>query len=54
MRLPILVLLFATILAGCAMSGGPAVTEEARCRQQGGVWQTSSAYCESGSGGGGY
>jgi hypothetical protein len=55
MRVPILVLLIA-LLAGCATgAGAPMLTEEARCRQQGGVWRAATDYCDaSGSGGGGY
>ena len=47
-------LLAATTLAGCA--GAPATyTEEARCRQLGGVWRASTDSCDqSGSGAGGY
>jgi hypothetical protein len=46
-------LLAAATLAGCA--GAPATyTEEARCRQLGGVWRASTDFCDqSGAGGGG-
>ena len=55
MRLPILVLLLG-LLSGCATGAGtPMMTEEARCRQHGGVWRPATDYCDSsGSGGGGY
>lgn len=55
MRLPILVLLLG-LLGGCATAGsGSMLTEEARCRQHGGVWRAATDYCDqSGSGGGGY
>jgi len=55
MRLPIVVLLLG-LLGGCAASAGtPAMTEEARCRHDGGVWRAATTYCDnSGSGGGGY
>ena len=55
MRLPILVLLLG-LLGGCAAgAGSPMITEEARCRQLGGVWRAATDYCDqSGSGGGGY
>ena len=51
MRLPILALLLVTLLAGCAASETTVVSDEARCRQQGGIWRTT--FCES-TGGGGY
>ena len=51
MRLPILALLIVTLLAGCATSETVVVSDEARCRQQGGIWRTT--FCES-TGGGGY
>jgi hypothetical protein len=54
MRLPILLLLGVTLLAGCTAATGTPITEEARCRQTGGVWRTGTNFCESGSGGGGY
>ena len=54
MRLPVLLLLIVTSLAGCTAATGPSITEEARCRQTGGVWRAATSYCESGSGGGGY
>ncbi len=48
----LLLLVAMTLLAGCAGAAATPVTEEARCRQTGGVWRTD--YCEVGSGGGGY
>src|SRR4030095_15633341 len=52
MRSTLLLLVALALLAGCAGTTATSVTEEARCRQTGGVWRTD--YCESGSGGGGY
>jgi len=47
-------LLAATTLAGCAAGSPATYTEEARCRQLGGVWRASTDFCDqSGSGGGG-
>jgi hypothetical protein len=43
--------LIATLLAGCAFAGGPSISDEARCRQDGGMWRTT--YCDPGGGGGG-
>jgi hypothetical protein len=54
MSLLFALILVAVSLAGCAASG-PGITEEARCRHEGGMWRAASAYCDqSGSGGGGY
>ena len=50
-----ILLLVATLLAGCAGATATPITEEARCRQHGGVWRAATDYCDnSGSGGGGY
>ena len=46
-----LVFLVALLLAGCAVTGGPSMTEEARCRQTGGVFKMG--YCDAGGAGGG-
>ena len=55
MGLPILVLLLG-LLGGCAASAGtPLITEEARCRREGGMWRAATSVCDtSGSSGGGY
>src|SRR5207237_4977404 len=55
MGLPILVLLLG-LLGGCAASAGtPLITEEARCRHEGGMWRAATSVCDtSGSSGGGY
>jgi len=53
MRLPVLLLL-ATLLAGCTAATGTPITDEVRCRQTSGVWRPASNFCETGSGGGGY
>ena len=52
MILPIL-LLIVTVLAGCS-SSAPLMTEEARCRQTGGMWRAANNYCEQSGSGGGY
>jgi hypothetical protein len=46
-----LVVLAALLLARCAVTDGPAMTEEARCRQTGGVFKMG--YCDVGGAGGG-
>ena len=51
LRLPLLALLLVALLAGCAARETTVVSDEARCRQQGGIWRTT--FCES-TGGGGY
>jgi hypothetical protein len=48
----IALILIAILLTGCAMADAPSMTEEARCRQTGGVWKMGS--CDAGGGGGGY
>ena len=52
MTLPIL-LLIVTVLAGCS-STAPLMTEEARCRQVGGMWRAANNSCEQSGSGGGY
>ncbi len=55
MRLPILLVLVG-LLGGCAAGAStPPMTEEARCRHEGGAWRAATGVCDtSGSSGGGY
>jgi hypothetical protein len=53
MSLLLVLLLVTTSLAGCAVSGST-ITEEARCRQAGGMWRASTDSCEQNAGGAGY
>ena len=48
-----MLLLIVTVLAGCS-STARLMTEEARCRQMGGMWRTANNYCEQSGAGGGY
>lgn len=52
MTLPILLVVL-TVVAGCS-STAPLMTEEARCRQLGGMWRAANNYCEQSGAGGGY
>jgi hypothetical protein len=46
----LVLLLLAVMVAGCGATGTQ-LTEEARCRQFGGMWRAT--YCDQGGGGGG-
>jgi hypothetical protein len=50
-RLPIVLVFLAALVGGCSYTE-PTMSEEARCRQTGGMWR-STAWDQSGGGGGG-
>ena len=48
-----MLLLALIVLAGCS-STAPLMTDEARCRQTGGMWRAANNYCEQSGSGSGY
>jgi hypothetical protein len=48
-------LVLMAVIAGCAdMATAPVMSAQQECERSGGMWRTSTNFCERASGGGGY